>query len=222
LVKSLVPALRAESRTRVVDVLCLLPLVACALVGGSPPIFPASEQVSRFDFESDTLNQPPRGLGPGNSGRWAVADSPTAVSGRQVLVRRGDDSGLLAIETPEHAERVGGEVSIRVLLGRSGAGIGCEGSDGAAYVLEAEPEERRVALYRRASEGRELVASHEVEVIKGKWVRLGIRCEPELVVGYLNGKAVLRESGSLEGARLGLFSNAGVTAQFDDLTYAAQ
>jgi hypothetical protein len=197
-------------------------LASCATIGPAPALFPASQLVSRLDFETDALNQPPRGLVARSTGRWAVADSPHAVVGSQVVVRRGDEASLLALERAEAAERVSGEVSVRVLLGPSGAGIACETGESEGFVVKAEPDAGRVALYRRSPGGLELVGSEPAEIRKGEWVRLGIRCEPKVVLAYLDGRAVLRRPVGGDRPRLALYADADVTAQFDDLRYLAK
>ncbi len=72
------------------------------MVRAASPLFPSKASVQRFDFEHDTLHQPPDGF-EARSGQWSVVDSPTATSGTQVLVRGGEGSGLLAVK---EAERV--------------------------------------------------------------------------------------------------------------------
>ncbi|MGH7822121.1 MAG: hypothetical protein ACREQ9_20350 [Candidatus Binatia bacterium] len=192
---------------------------ACSMMGPAPPLFPPSRSVESIDFEDDSLNQAPSGLETSGSGRWAVVDSPTAVSGTQVVVRRGDDPAMLGVREAKGTASVVGEVSLRVLLGASGAGIACD-TDGNGYVFKAEPANRRVALYRKSNGAAELLAAEGAAVEKGKWLRLGILCAEDRIVGYLDGKPVLTKQAPLGRTNLALYADPGVTAHFDDVRYA--
>lgn len=194
----------------------LLLAVSCALLGSPGPPLPDGTKSSRIDFEATRLNELPEGLRPG-IGRWAVANSPSAVSGTQLVVHRGDDDSGLTVEAASRRRRIGAEVSVRVLLGPSGAGLACE-ADGTRYVVKAEPEEARVGLYA----GTELVETGPLASPKGEWVRLGIACGEDGVTGYVDGKSVVRSRRKLATVSLELFVDAGVTAHFDDLTFTAE
>jgi hypothetical protein len=183
-----------------------------------PPLFSSSQAIVQLDFEKDTLNAPPSNLEPRSKDHWAVVDSPQAVSGSQVVVRRGDSLSVLAVR--DRADRVGGEVSVRVLLGDSGAGLACETDDAGGFLLEVDPGAAQLVLFSRRGEERTVVETRPASVGKGIWARLGLRCEPDLVVGYLDGKAMVRQAAPLGRARLALWADGGVTAQFDDLRYA--
>ena len=195
--------------------LALLP--ACTLLVPVPPLFSSSQSVVQLDFEDAPLNQTPPQLEQLSKGRWAVADSPQAVSGNQVLVRRGESLSVLALR--EDAADVGGEVSMRMLLGESGAGLACETEDGNGFLLEVDPDRGQVVLSRRGGEERRVVARKSAKVTKGGWVKLGLRCGPERVVGYLDGESVVQHETPLGRARLALWADGGVTVQFDDLRY---
>jgi hypothetical protein len=189
-------------------------------VSGAPALFSASEEVRRFDFEHDTLHEPPQGLEP-RVGRWAVADSPTAFSGAQVIVGSGEDGGVLAVKEAQRVTTAAGEVAIRVFLG-SGAGLSCDDtSEAVAQILKLEPRERRVALYRKSGDSVKLVDEAPVNATKGDWVRLGIRCESHRTIGYVDDKSVVTMSDGVGTFDLVLIVDAGVTAQFDDLAYWA-
>src|SRR5262245_30482476 len=200
----------------------LLPLSCAALpsVSGGPPLFTAGDGVRRFDFEHDTLHEPPQGFEP-RLGRWAVADSPTAFSGAQVLVGSGEDTGILAVKEAQGVTAAAGEVAVRVFLG-SGAGLSCDDtSDAVAQSLKAEPRERRIALYRKTGESMKLIDEAPVLAAKGDWVRIGIRCEGHRTIGYVDDKSVVRMEEGVGPFDLVLIVDAGVTAQFDDLAYWA-
>ncbi|MET0152833.1 MAG: hypothetical protein ABW298_09535 [Candidatus Binatia bacterium] len=203
--------------------LAWLPL-SCGVVpsvGVAPALFATASGVHRFDFEHDTLHEPPQGFEP-RLGRWAVADSPTALSGAQVLVGAGGDAGLLAVKEAEGVTAAAGEVAVRVFLGSSGAGLSCDAtSEVAAQVLKLEPRERRIALYRKTGDSMKLVDQAPVTAPKGEWVRIGIRCESHRTVGYVDEKSVVRMGEGLGSFDLALVADAGVIAQFDDLAYWA-
>jgi len=189
-------------------------------VSGAPALFATGDGVRRFDFEHDTLHEPPQGFEP-RLGRWAVADSPTAFSGAQVLVGSGDDAGVLAVKEARGATAAAGEVAVRVFLG-SGAGLSCDDtSDAVAQILKLEPSERRIALYRKTGDSMKLVDEAPVDVAKGDWVRIGIRCESHRTIGYVDDKSVVRIAEGVGPFDLVLIVDAGVTAQFDDLAYWA-
>jgi hypothetical protein len=201
--------------------LVLATLAGCAWLAPTPPLFPPSQNVAQLDFEDAPLNEVPPGLKPLAPGRWAVADSPQAVSGSQVLVWRGDEPSFLSVGEAPRANRIGAEVAVRVLLGPAGGGIACEDGGKGGVVLKAEPAKRRIALYRQEASGLVLLRAETAPIEKGKWVRLGLRCEPQRAIGYLDGKPVVRARVELAGgARLALYADPGVTAQFDDLRYS--
>lgn len=189
-------------------------------VGPTPQLF-SGANVAKVDFESDSLNQPPDGFET-RLGQWAVVDSPTATSGTQVVARAGDGPASLALKNAEAVRSAGAEVSVRIFLGAAGAGLVCEGKEGGAgYTLKLEPNTGRVALYRKTGEAQVLVGQARVGTRKGAWARLGLRCEPNRVTAYVDGKATLRDRGAMGAFDLGLCADAGVTAQFDDVAYWA-
>jgi hypothetical protein len=188
-------------------------------VAPAPALFPDKTTVERFDFEQDALNQTPEGF-EARLGHWSVADSPTSLSGTQVLVRGGENPALIVVKNAEQVRAAAGEVGVRVFLGPTGAGLGCDekGSDNGHY-LKLEPTAGRVGLYRKSGEELTLVDQIPLTAPKGEWARLGILCEAGRVIGYVNGKPVLRDRSGVGSFELALFADAGVTAQFDDLKY---
>ena len=189
-------------------------------VSGAPALFAASDGVRRFDFEHDTLHEPPQGFEP-RVGRWAVADSPTAFSGAQVLVGSGEDAGVLAVKEAQGVTAAAGEAAVRVFLG-SGAGLSCDDtSQAVAQILKLEPRERRIALYRKTGESIQLVDEAPVNAAKGDWVRVGIRCESHRTIGYVDEKSVVSMAEGVGTFDLVLVVDAGVTAQFDEVAYWA-
>jgi len=194
-----------------------------APIAPSPTLFPDRAALVEFDFERDSLSQPPEGFET-RSGHWAVVDSPTSLSGTQVLVRGGDDAGgVIAVKNSEEARAAAGEVGVRVFLGTSGAGLGCDGAKGgASYLLKLEPTASRVALYKKSGDSLAMAAETPLVRAKGEWARLGILCDTNQVVGYVDGKPLLRDRTSVGSFELALFADPGVTAQFDDLKYWAK
>ena len=202
--------------------LAAVPLAACSLASSGTPLFPGTASVQRFDFEHDTLHQAPDGFDAG-PGQWTVVDSPTATSGTQVLVRGGEDSAVLTVKDAAGVTSAAGEVAVRVFLGSSGAGLSCIGAgNGPGHFLKIEPGAARMALYRKTDDSMKVVDQTPAAVPKGEWARLGIRCEADRVVGYLDGKPVVRDRNAAGAFDLALYTDAGVTAQFDDLTYWAK
>jgi hypothetical protein len=200
----------------------LLPLSCTGLpsVSGAPALFAGGDQVRRFDFEHDTLHEPPQGFEP-RVGRWAVADSPTAFSGAQVLVGSGEDAGVLAVKDAQGVTAAAGEVAVRVFLG-SGAGLSCDDtSEAVAQILKLEPGARRIALYRKTGDSVTLVDEAPLPAAKGEWVRIGIRCESHRTIGYVGERSVVTMAEGVGTFDLVLIVDAGVTAQFDDLAYWA-
>jgi hypothetical protein len=199
-------------------------LSACAIatrVSGTPPLFSSKVTPQMFDFEHDALHQPPEGF-ESRSGRWVVEDSPTAASGTQVLVRGGDDAGVLAVKNAEGVNAAAGEAAMRVFLGGSGAGLYCYGKNGGnGYLVKLEPNAGRLALYRRNGDSLNLVEHAAVSAPKGEWVRVGIRCERDRVFGYVNGKVAIKQRAEIREFDLALYADPGVTAQFDDVAYWA-
>ena len=215
-----------DARTRQTVFVFVLTLASsCALLSPMTPVptlFPEKASVEEFDFERDTLSQPPDGFET-RHGRWSVADSPTSLSGTQVLVRGGEDAAVLAVKNSSEVRVAAGEVSVRVFLGSSGAGLGCAGGAGGdGYVVKLEPTAGRVALYRMTGDSLAVAAETPLPTPKGEWARLGIRCEANRVIGYVDGKPLLRDRSTVGSFGLALFADAGVTAQFDDLKYWAR
>lgn len=203
---------------------CLALAVAggCAAVSSldpTPALFPSSASVASVDFERDSLSRAPQGFD-ARLGRWAVADSPTAVSGSQVVVGRGPGAASLAVQNVQAAHTAVGEVAVRVFIGAPGAGLACGGSDsGVGYLLRLEPAAARIGLYRKNGEALALVGETPLATPKGEWVRIGIRCEDDRVIGYVDGKPRISAPAGLPAFDLALWADPGVTAQFDDLRY---
>ncbi|MGH7818913.1 MAG: hypothetical protein ACREQ9_03995 [Candidatus Binatia bacterium] len=203
--------------------LCLLfalgtPSCALTSILPSPALFGGNVTVEGTNFDRDTLNQTPAGFET-RTGQWAVAESPTAASGEQVVVKSGEASARLAVKSTVRSQAVGGEVSVRVFIGETGAGLACEGAEQApGYVLKLEPHNERLALYRELQDSTP-VATASVPIAKGEWRRVGLRCENRRVIGYLDGKPVVRDRASLGPVDLTLYGDPAVTAQFDDLKY---
>ncbi len=189
-------------------------------LGPMPVLFPTSAGVESVDFEQDSLNQTPDGFDV-KLGRWVIADSPTAASGNQVLVCGGSGAASLAVKNAEAADTAGGEVAVRVFLGAPGAGLACNGAEGGGtgYFLRLEPASGRIALYRKNGEALTLVGQTPLATPKGEWARIGIRCEDDRVIGYVDGKPKISEGAGLSTFDLALWADPGVTAQFDDLRY---
>jgi hypothetical protein len=200
----------------------VLQLSACsriASIAGAPSLFANQGAVQKFDFEQDTLHELPDGFD-APLGRWAVADSPNAASGTQVLVRGGDNAAVLAVKEAGGASSASGEVAVRVFLGSSGAGFSCARGAEPGHLLKIEPSLGRIGLYRKSADAPTLVDQAKISVTKGEWVHLGIRCDKDRVIGYLDGKPIVRDRATVPGFDLALYADPGVTAQFDDLAYS--
>ena len=197
---------------------------ACATlpsISTTPVLFSDAASTERFDFEQNAISQSPDGF-EARSGHWAVVDSPSAVSGTQVLVPTGDGEARLAVKGAEAVRDAAAEVSVRVLVGSSGAGLECAApGGGSGYVLKAEPSTARIALYRTTATGLTMLAEHALSTPKGEWVRLGMRCDASRVVAYVDGKPVLKDGSDLGAFELALCVDGGVVAQFDDFRYRA-
>jgi hypothetical protein len=188
-------------------------------VESDPPLFSGSGNVQRVDFEDRALHKPPEGFET-RLGSWSVADSPTAVSGTQVLVRGGEGAAELIPKDAQGVVAAGGEVAVRVFLGTPGAGLECDADQGkAGYLLKLEPDARRVALYRKSADSLTAVDEATVSAPKGEWTRLGIVCQDGRVIGYLDGKPAVKDRGPVPPFDLAIYADPGVTAQFDDLKY---
>jgi hypothetical protein len=202
--------------------LAALALGGCSMVRGGAPLFPTTANVQRFDFERDTLHQPPDGFN-ARHGEWSVADSSTATSGTQVLVRSGEGSGVLTVNDAQGLSAAGAEVAVRVFLGSSGAGIACgSAGDVAGHILKVEPDASRMALYVKTADTTKLVDAKPAALAKGEWARIGIRCDSDGATGYLDGKPMVHDRSPSAAFDLALYTDPGVTAQFDDLSYWAR
>jgi len=193
-------------------------LGGCSVVRGGAPLFTGAGSVQRLDFERDTLHQPPEGF-TSRHGEWSVADSSTATSGTQVLVRSGEGSGVLNVNDAQGVSTADADVQVRVFLGGSGAGLACGTADGGGHVVKIEPDAARVALYLRTADSAKLVDSKPAALVKGDWAHIGIRCDGDGATGYLDGKPVVHDRSASGTFDLALYTDPGVTAQFDDLSY---
>jgi hypothetical protein len=214
------PARRFEPVIAVL--LALAASSSCAVISatGLPPsLFPAEDNVKNIDFENGALHASPEGF-EARLGQWFVADSPTAASGTQVLVRGGGGAGELVLKDATGATAAGGEVAVRVFLGAPGAGLWCDADRGqGGYLLKLEPDSRRIALYRTSTGSMTAVDQADADVPKGEWRRLGIRCQSDGVIGYLDGQPLVKNQGPMPPFDLALYADPGVTAQFDDFKY---
>ena len=210
---------------RWVFALALAATSACTMlspIAPAPSLFSDNASLVKFDFEQDALSQPPEGFET-RAGHWSVADSPTSLSGTQVLVRGGDEAAAITVKDSVNARAAAGEVGVRVFLGDSGAGLGCDADHGGpSYELKFEPASGRVALYRKTGESLSMVAQTPLARPKGEWAHLGLRCDDNQVIGYVDGKPLLRDRADIGSFELALVADAGVTAQFDDLRYWAR
>ena len=203
----------------------LIALAGAAMLGGcssitalrdSGPLFPANGEES-LDFENQTIGRPPAGF-VGGAEQWLVAESPSAASGEQVLVHDGGETSRITLEAGEGGKEIRAEVAVRVFVGAPGAGVACgEGENG--YLVRFEPEARRAALYDRSGVELGLVAERPVEVRKGKWIRLGIRCGDGRVTGYVDGEPIASHRTDVALSSLELHADAEVTAPFDDVRF---
>jgi hypothetical protein len=205
--------------------LALAAASSCATLVSSverdPPLFSAGGNVQKVDFEDRALHQPPEGFET-RLGRWSVADSPTAASGTQVLVSGGEGAAELVPKDAEGVVAAGGEVAVRVFLGTPGAGIWCDGDQGkVGYLLKLEPDARRIALYRKSADSMTTVDQAAVSAPKGEWTRLGLLCQNDRVIGYIDGKPTVKNRGPVPPFDLALYADPGVTVQFDDFNYWA-
>lgn len=202
-----------------------LALGGCSLLTSltsAPALFSGAQTVEQVDFEESAPGRVPPALD-ARPGDWAVADSPTARSGNQVLVRRGARVTDAVVKASEGAREVAGEVALRVLVGSSGAGIGCRGVDKGAWIVQLDPAAEKVELCRRSADALSVVDSASASLAKGEWTSVGIACRRGEVIAYLKGKPVIRRSAPLGSAiELLLYADAGVVAQFDDLRYSVR
>ncbi len=200
----------------------LLLASGCRALGGLGPApqLPSEADLVKVDFENDSMAKPPEGF-EAKAGNWNVVDSPNATSGTQVLVRDGDAAGTIVVKNAEAVRTAAGEVSVRLFVGSAGAGIACEGRDGGSgYALKVEP--KGVALYKTSGDALTAVARADNPALKGAWARIGLRCDSSGATAYVDGKPKLRDRSALGAFDLALSSDAGVTAQFDDLAYWAR
>lgn len=212
-------------RPLLIPALALATLAGCTSIAELPalrdsgPLFPRGGEAESLDFENQPLGRPPSGF-VGGEDQWLVADSPTAASGEHVLVRGGGEASALVLEAGQGAKELRAEVAVRVFVGAPGAGVGCSGGEESGYLVRLEPESRRVALYDRTGDELGLVGARPVELDKGKWVRLGIRCGDGEVTGYVEGEAIASQRTTEVPSALKLFADAEVTAQFDDVRFS--
>lgn len=185
---------------------------------------------AKFDFESDTPGEPPKGFqfgrtGEGREGKWVVRAEEGAPSGKNVVVQTDadetDNRFCVAHSGPELVDL---RLSVRCkpISGKVDQGCGLvwrlKDVDN-YYVARANALEDNVRLYHVKKGSRRQIGSWSGKVATGVWHELAIEQKGDHAQVFFDGKKILDEHDktfSVAG-RFGVWTKADSVIAFDDL-----
>jgi hypothetical protein len=190
----------------------------------------AEDKMTRFNFDSDTAGQPPKGFelaltGKGRPGIWIVQAVNDAPSGQNVLAQTdGDDTDYrfpIAFTGPELKDlRL--SVKCKPLAGKGdqGCGIVWRLKDKENYyVTRANALEDNVHLYRVVDGRRVRFAGWNGKVASGVWHELSVDMVGNHIQVFFDGSKVIddRDDTFKDAGKFGVWTKADSIVQFDDL-----
>src|SRR5207245_2696242 len=193
--------------------------------------FAEEKQMTRFNFDSDTAGQPPKGFeftltGKGKPGKWIVQAVDDAPSGKNVLAQTdGDETDYrfpIAFTGPELRDlRL--SVKCKPIAGKvdQGCGIVWRLQVSANYYnTRANALEDNVHLYQVVKGRRVRFAGWDGKVAGGVWHELAMEMVGNQIQVFFDGKKVIdaRDDSFREAGKFGVWTKADSIIQFDDLT----
>ena len=215
----------------------LLSLAACLLLLvmglGAASQSSATSVVVMFNFDQDTVSQPPAGFtsyatGDGPVGRWLVQVMAEAPSDKQVVVQTDADATdnrfpVLIADKEDYAD-VDVSVKGKAISGKVDQGIGLVfrfRDPQSYYVVRANALENNVRLYKMVNGRRKQIAGAEVKVTSGQWHTLRVVARGGHIVCYFDGQKLIDvHDATYAQGKVGLWTKADSVTAFDDLTVA--
>ena len=189
------------------------------------------KQMTKFDFESDTAGQPPKGFelaltGEGKPGRWVVQAVEGAPSGKNVLAQTDGDTTdyrfPIAYRGPELKDlRL--SVKCKPIAGKGDQGCGIiwrlKDKDN-YYITRANALEDNVHLYHVVKGRRVRFGGWNGKVASGVWHELAMEMAGDHIQVFFNGSKVIdtHDDTFKDAGKFGVWTKADSIIQFDDLT----
>jgi 3-keto-disaccharide hydrolase len=189
------------------------------------------KKMTRYDFESDTAGQPPKGFqlaltGKGQPGKWVVQVVDDAPSGKKVLAQTDADTTdyrfPIAYTGPELKDlRL--SVKCKPVAGKGDQGCGIvwrlRDPDN-YYITRANALEDNVHLYRVVQGRRIRFEGWDGKVKSGVWHDLAVEMVGDHIQVFFNGDKVIdaRDDAFKEAGKFGVWTKADSIVLFDDLT----
>lgn len=184
-----------------------------------------------YDFEKDTVGQPPAGFtsyatGGGPPGKWVVQEMSDAPSGKHVVTQTDANKTdyrfpVLIADKGEYAD-VDVSVKGKPISGKIDQGIGLVfrfRDPKSYYVVRANALENNFRLYRMVNGKRLQFAGANVKVATGQWHTLRVVAEGDHIVCYYDGKKLIdAHDKTYTTGKIGLWTKADSVTAFDDLT----
>ena len=190
----------------------------------------AADQPVTFDFDNDTIDQPPPGwtsyaTGGGPAGKWLVKKMDDAPSGKNVVVQTDPDRTdtrfpVLIAEKGEYADL---DLSIKgkAISGKIDQGIGLVfrfRDPKSYYVMRANALENNVRLYKMVNGRRLQFAGFNTRLTSGVWHTLRAVAKGDQITGYYDGRQVISaRDKTYSNGKVGLWTKADSVIAFDDV-----
>jgi hypothetical protein len=192
----------------------------------------AEERQTTWNFDVDTLDQPPPGFsfgrtGKGAPGRWIVRPANDAPSGHQVLVQVDGDATdyrfPVAVADAAMASDLRVSVKCKPVSGRVDQACGLVfryQDENNYYVTRANALEDNVNLYFVKDGRRKEIAGWRGKVAGGTWHHLAVTAKGNNFAVEWNGKKIIEKSDDTfaQAGKIGLWTKADSVTEFDDLT----
>jgi hypothetical protein len=200
-----------------------------ALVGRPGDI---RNQISKWDFEGDTIDQSPRGFifgrtGSGRVGRWLVKSEKDAPSGTHVLGQLDSDSTSyrfpVAVAETVALRDVRLAVRCKPISGKVDQACGLAfryRDENNYYVVRANALENNVRLYYVLKGKRQQFADWDGPVSSRIWHELRVDAKGDHFEIYWNDKKVIDafDRTFQEAGKVGVWTKADSITYFDDLS----
>ncbi|HEY3132842.1 MAG TPA: family 16 glycoside hydrolase [Acidobacteriota bacterium] len=214
------------------QILLMAAVVVVVLAAGIDPM--ASSQAAKFNFDNDSVEQPPAGFtsyatGGGPAGKWLVKEMADAPSGKHVVEQTDADRTdyrfpVLVADKGEYAD-LDLSVKGKAISGKIDQGIGLVfrfRDPKSYYIVRANALEDNFRLYRMVNGRRIQFAGANLKVSSGQWHTLRVVAKGTHFVCYFDGKQLIdaRDS-TYSSGKIGLWTKADSVIAFDDLTVSS-
>lgn len=185
---------------------------------GRPAAGPDSGK--RWDFESDSPGQPPRGF-VSEVGKWEVAKD----GGNRVVAQRAENENRIfnvALVDGTSYKDLDLSVRVKAVHGKNdqGGGLVWRARDkDNYYIARYNPLEDNLRVYK-VEAGKRTQLDHADAPGDHEWHTLRITMSGREITGYLDGKKLLvaEDSTFPDAGKIGLWSKSDARTLFDDLT----